>query len=82
MYKSIILGLFLATAIKLDVWHYLSENIFSLNFTYIDGTPDKTIWAELCHNNKELVIRLTSIDNEIVTPYNNFNDPLYTAEAV
>ena len=82
MNKSIILGLLLATVITLDVRHCLSEKTFSLNFTYIDGTPDNTTWAELCHNNKELVIRLTSIDNEIVTPYNNFNDPLYTAEAV
>ena len=82
MNKSIILGLLLATVITLDVRHCLSEKTFSLNFTYIDGTPDNTTWAELCHNNKELVIRWKSIDKQIISPYNNCNDPLFNADAV
>lgn len=45
MHKSIIIGLLVVATIGIDIQDCLYQNSYSLNFTYIDGTPDNTTWA-------------------------------------
>lgn len=53
----------------LDVGPCSDQTTYSLPFTYIDGTPDDTTWASICHDSQHLIIRWKSIDNEIIAPY-------------
>jgi hypothetical protein len=77
-----ILLLLVALVASLDVPNCDQEAGYSLPFTYIDGSPDSTTWASLCHDAQHLLIRWKSIDNEVIAPYQNCNDPLYNADAV
>jgi hypothetical protein len=53
-----------------------------LSFTYINGAPDDTTTASLCHDNEYLYVQWQSIDREIIANYNNCNDPLWQEDVV
>ena len=55
-----------------------------LTFRYWNGTADesKSTTAELCHDSNNLVISWNCKDDQIYSPYQKCNDPLYEYDAV
>lgn len=50
MFKEIVLSLIVASALGIEVYSCAEQGSYSLTFTYIDGTPDTTTRASLCHD--------------------------------
>jgi hypothetical protein len=63
MKNLFILGLLLSVALTLDVPSCDSPQQITLPFTYIDGTPDDTTTASLCHDNEYLQVHWSSVDS-------------------
>lgn len=82
MLKVVLYCLVAATALAINVYDCSEQSQYSLSFSYIDGQPDATTTASLCHDSEHLYVRWASIDDEIIAPYQQCNDPLYNADAV
>ena len=68
----------------LDVPSCADPKIPVLRFSYWNGTADpaESTVANVCHDNTHLIIRWTCKDDEVISPYQKCNDPLYNADAV
>lgn len=82
MRNLLVLGLLLVLAMALDVRHCDASPQPLLPFTYIDGTPDSTTTASLCYDETYLYVNWQSIDTEIISTFNNCNDPLWQEDVV
>lgn len=82
MRNLLVLGLLVFVALGLDVRHCDASPQPLLPFTYIDGTPDSTTTASLCYDETYLYVNWQSIDTEIISTFNNCNDPLWQEDVV
>ena len=77
MKNLFIIGLLCTLTLSINVPTCGSDSYASLSFTYINGQPDDTTSATLCHDNENLYVQWRSIDKEIIANYENCNDPLW-----
>jgi hypothetical protein len=78
--KYLLLALLLVATLSLNVPNCSSPAL--LSFTLIDGTPEATTQATICHDNVYLYVNWTSIDKEVISTYKNCNDPLFKEDVV
>jgi hypothetical protein len=69
MNNLFILGLLCSVAWSLNVPSCGPNSAAQLSFTYIDGQPDDTTSATLCHDNEYLYVGWSSVDHEIIANY-------------
>lgn len=82
MKNLFIIGLLCTLTLSINVPTCGSDSYASLSFTYINGQPDDTTSATLCHDNENLYVQWRSIDKEIIANYENCNDPLWQQDVV
>lgn len=82
MKNLFILGLLCTIAWSLNVPTCDPDRLAQISFTYINGQPDDTTTATLCHDNEYLYVQWSSIDEEIIANYENCNDPLWQEDVV
>lgn len=84
MIKSVLLATLIVLCLALDVPKCGDPKVPILKFSFYNGTadPQDSTRAELCHDGENLMITWQCIDQEIISPYQHCNDPLYNADAV